>query len=230
MESVEISIDSKFRDSNKHPNPNYYSIDLPSTYKNVYSIEILRAEIPQTQYIIDDFNNILYYKIENENVITKVLKSCNNVSNLLHTLNENVDPSIFSFSIENGKIVIFNNSSKQIKFLFSYERSIGHILSIPYDITLQGCSSMTAQNTIVFQKEPYLYININEYSNIENLKHQTFFHKHSFSKDRESKQVFYCKPILGKLYKLNISFLNYNNCLYNFHGYNHSFNIRIKYD
>ena len=230
MESIEISIDSRFRDTNKYHNPNFYSIDLPSTYKNVHSIEILRKSIPQTQYVLDEYNNILYYQFENENVIKKHIQPSNNIHTILNALNHNIDPCLFSFSIENGKIVIFNNTVKKLTFLFSKEKSLGHLLSFPYDITLEGCSSITAHNQITFQKEPYVYININGYENMENVKHQSFFHKHLFNKEYDSKQVFYCKPILGKLYKLDISFLNYNNCLYNFHGYNHSFNVKIKYE
>ena len=55
-------IDSKDRDKETFPNPNKYAITFSSPFKNVYSLEILDASIPRTQYAIDIHNNILVYK------------------------------------------------------------------------------------------------------------------------------------------------------------------------
>ena len=55
-------IDSKDRDRNVYPHPNNYAITFSAPFKNVYSLEILDASIPRTQYAIDSHNNTLVYK------------------------------------------------------------------------------------------------------------------------------------------------------------------------
>lgn len=55
-------IDSKDRDRNVYPHPNNYAINFSAPFKNVYSLEILDASIPRTQYAIDTHNNTLVYK------------------------------------------------------------------------------------------------------------------------------------------------------------------------
>ncbi len=42
-----LTMTSLERDTNVYPNPNYYHIDLPQDFKNIYSIELLQSIIPQ---------------------------------------------------------------------------------------------------------------------------------------------------------------------------------------
>lgn len=58
-------IDSKDRDKTIFPHPNNYSITFSAPFRNVYSLEILDASIPRTQYAVDVHNNTLNYSFNN---------------------------------------------------------------------------------------------------------------------------------------------------------------------
>ena len=61
-------VDSGTRDFNRYPEPNHYSIRFNTPFKNVYSLEVIDASIPRTQFSIETYNNILNYTV---NGITK---------------------------------------------------------------------------------------------------------------------------------------------------------------
>lgn len=50
-------LDSRERDLNLYPEPNNYLIQFNKEYRNVSSVELIRAIIPQSQYIVDNYNN-----------------------------------------------------------------------------------------------------------------------------------------------------------------------------
>lgn len=65
---IYLTIDSKDR-NHDIDEPNNYKIYLPQEYNNVISIELISAEIPNTQYIINSFNNILHFQELNTQVL-----------------------------------------------------------------------------------------------------------------------------------------------------------------
>jgi len=48
------TINSEDRDLNTYPNPNSYTIPLSTTYRRVLEVELLSAEIPKSQYVIEE--------------------------------------------------------------------------------------------------------------------------------------------------------------------------------
>lgn len=60
-ESFLFFVDSVSRNIKRHPNPNNYSIEFNSPFKNVYSLEVIDASIPRTQYSVDEHSNVLKY-------------------------------------------------------------------------------------------------------------------------------------------------------------------------
>jgi len=61
-ESYMFLVDSKERDKTTFPYPEKYKIEFSSPFKHVYSLEVLDASIPRTQYAIDLHNNKLVYR------------------------------------------------------------------------------------------------------------------------------------------------------------------------
>ena len=59
-------VDSINRDKINYPSPNEYEIKFNAPFKNVYSIEVIDAEIPRTEYCVELFSNRLTYRIGNE--------------------------------------------------------------------------------------------------------------------------------------------------------------------
>lgn len=68
-ESYLFYVDSEKRSKEKFPEPNTYEINFDSPFENVYSLEILDASIPRTQYSIDIHNNQFRYSMDGINWI-----------------------------------------------------------------------------------------------------------------------------------------------------------------
>jgi hypothetical protein len=63
-----LAIDSRSRDHNKYPNPNYYDIELKYKYKDVTKVELKFAIIPNSGYVINKANNLFYFQDREEQV------------------------------------------------------------------------------------------------------------------------------------------------------------------
>lgn len=69
-ESRVISIDSRDRNTDSYPDPNMYQIDFGDTLKNVFSIELLSAIVPKSDYNINSNNNTIYFSENGGSEIT----------------------------------------------------------------------------------------------------------------------------------------------------------------
>ena len=56
-----ILIDSKNRNFESYPDPNYYVIEFDVPFKNVIGFDIIDTSIPRTMYSVDKYNNTIYY-------------------------------------------------------------------------------------------------------------------------------------------------------------------------
>jgi hypothetical protein len=65
-----ILINSKNRDFELYPEPNYYVVNFDVPFKNVIGFDIIDTSIPRTMYSVDKYNNILYYYIHIDDNIT----------------------------------------------------------------------------------------------------------------------------------------------------------------
>lgn len=57
-----VSIDSRDRIKTIYPKPNYFDIFLGKTYKNVKKIELVSLEFPNTNAVINNNNNMIYWR------------------------------------------------------------------------------------------------------------------------------------------------------------------------
>lgn len=63
-----LAIDSKARNHSKYPNPNFYDLQLNTTYKDVSKVELKFALIPNSGYVINKANNLFYFQDRREQV------------------------------------------------------------------------------------------------------------------------------------------------------------------
>ena len=63
-----ITIDSRDRNQDLYPNPNSYSVKLNEIYTDVYKVELISAEIPKAGYVIESYNNMIYFQEKNSQV------------------------------------------------------------------------------------------------------------------------------------------------------------------
>jgi len=71
-QSYTFLIDSKDRDRRVHPEPNEYTIEFTTPFKNVIGTEVVDVSIPKTMCNIDTNNNRLYYYIAPDEEQNKV--------------------------------------------------------------------------------------------------------------------------------------------------------------
>jgi len=69
-QTMVVLIDSKTRDFEVYPDPNYYSINFNTPFKNVIGFDIIDTSVPRTMYSVDKYNNSLYYYIHTDTETT----------------------------------------------------------------------------------------------------------------------------------------------------------------
>lgn len=200
IENVLMFLDSRDRNYNKFSQTENYTIKLDSILRNVISIEILQAIIPNSHYIINNSNNTIHFEEEsgiilsasipngnytNENdIATQLQLAMKNVGDSDYTVN--FDSSTNKFTIlsdRTGADGIFTLKFKGNNEIFGpngqtrstyLPTSIGPILGFLKQ-DLPNASSHTTQSTsnISSDRSIYLYINANardSFDNIEGLK------------------------------------------------------------
>ena len=88
--------DSKNRDKIAYPTPSEYTITFIQPFRNVYSIDILDASIPRTEYFVESYTNSITFQIANNSYTTVYVDVGNHnslsLSDILtHTLIQNVN-------------------------------------------------------------------------------------------------------------------------------------------
>ncbi len=69
-QTMVVLIDSKTRDFEVYPDPNYYSINFNTPFKNVIGFDIIDTSVPRTMYSVDKYNNSFYYYIHTDTETT----------------------------------------------------------------------------------------------------------------------------------------------------------------
>ncbi len=235
LETVDIVVDSRDRNISKYPDSSLYLLHLGNTnqIKDVVSMEILGMDFPQSQYVIDKHNNKITYSIDGGLNINKSITpgDYNSLGELISELSDKLPTNYLNINIdENKKELSITKDFSTPSSLISYDIECYNILGIPRNGII-GQSSIYAQYPIRRIKEPYIYININDYDRMKTTRNKFNdpYAKYYFNKEKNNvRQVMMFNPIKEKLYKLQIHITNYNNTLYQSNGTDHSFILRIK--
>lgn len=115
-----VNIDSRARDHNKFSNPNSYRIQLKQPFKKIVKLELVTAEIPHTDFIVNEYNNKLDL-IDNGNTVTVTLPmgdyDANELANQLKTSLDALGFSVWTIDFANGLYTF--SSTNNFSFLFS---------------------------------------------------------------------------------------------------------------
>lgn len=75
-QSRKFVVDSHDRNKLLYPNPNNYSINIPTAYRDVISIQLVKAYIPNTDYFINDSaNKFMFQELESSEPICITIPS-----------------------------------------------------------------------------------------------------------------------------------------------------------
>lgn len=161
IRKYDLLIDSKDRDLTLFKE-NKYQIDLDEPIHNVFSIELLNAIIPNSDYIINNSNNLLYFEENNtEQYITIPIGnySLSELGSEIQTQLNNTGTSLYSVSTSNIHSRINNleidGSNTEAATNFDPNTSVGDAYKIfDYDLNTHWESSLSASYIIYdFQKQ-----------------------------------------------------------------------------
>ena len=85
MKTHHLVIDSRDRNTDNYPNSYEYSIDLDYIYKDIISIELMSANIPKTEYLINSSNNLLHFIEDSGSELTATITIGNYTASTLAT-------------------------------------------------------------------------------------------------------------------------------------------------
>lgn len=116
----DIIIDSRDRNIDVNPQPNNYEIDLEKYLYNIISLELISADIPNTEYIINSDNNLLHFEETNNTELIATIPignySLTTLSNAIQTQLNIVGSSTYSVSTNDYNRIseIFSENTSRI--------------------------------------------------------------------------------------------------------------------
>jgi hypothetical protein len=152
----QIVIDSRDRDYLKYPDSNRYRVEITEEFRDVTSLELILAQIPNTFYNIAQENNKFYISEENDpiQIIDIPIGQYNNQQllnilngskgNLLENLKNNYH---FSRNVNNLKIRIQSNNLYSDSFVYN--------LNYEYNNECAPCKIQSIDKTIGFLNTTY---------------------------------------------------------------------------
>lgn len=179
-----LLIDSKDRNYDLFPYPNNYILKLGTTYKDIYSIELISAILPKSNYVINSYNNTIIFNEGGSDITVSIESGNYTISTLLSTIKSAMDTAgsltyTLSNNTLNNKITISATGTFSLLFdggeenyydgetrTIYPENSIAPVLGFSRsDYT--GLSSYTGENMYNLLGENYVLLYIKD---LENLK------------------------------------------------------------
>ena len=240
-----VVIDSRDRDITSYPINSNYQIDLDEEYKNILSVELVSIDIPKTQYLINNTNNLLYFKVSG-NIYTATITMGNyTITELSDALKESMDGlSSQDFTISNSTItnkITISVATGTFDLLFvDKTQHMGKLLGFNTTSNITGQSTVVAPNQYDLNGPTYIILHINEFENLFGKKSSvkkgfakipldaTHTEYKYFKNTQDYHVIKYFTPPLAKLAQLNIRFLNYDGEEYDFGGLEHSMVLKIR--
>ena len=239
---------SEDRNMQSYKNPNQYVVKLKDVYKNVTSVTLISACIPNSAYLINDRNNLLHISTSDKNICLEITSGDYNETELAQHITDITDMNDVGLKIlydsVTHKFTIENNSMDTIYLLFGnceQTRSIRKVLGfLQEDYCIENNKSLEAPSKSCLQPDCLSILRIRELENIRsnstpidrayavipmNAEHNKNVHIHA---DRCcSPFIKYFNPPLARLDRFTIEFLDKKGNLVNFEGLEHYMEFHI---
>ena len=122
-----LIIDSRDRNYKNYPKASNYIVKLNEQFKNITSIELSRAQIPQSGYIINNNNNVIHFKEGDECYKLEIPIG----DYTIHQLVSQITASFCSYDgLSNKYMVTYNKSTGKITFSTSG--------TVPFELNFKG--------------------------------------------------------------------------------------------
>lgn len=241
-----ITIDSRDINHDEYES-NKYRVFLKYPLKNIYSIKLISAEIPNTLYSVNTYNNIIHFQEKNTQVANNEFFKAvipigdYNINDLLSQIQTNmnlVGNSSYIVSLVNNKVRItsdltgndnifnlqFRSNDPDKRYL---DNTIGEILGFkPFYKT--GLNTYTAESLYDLKQNHFVLFCLDNTSQNKNVFQKIPLNDKFvfYGSDKDYCVVHeYYPPI--DLDFLDIRWVDMNNNLVNFQGLPHSFTLKI---
>ena len=161
--SKHLVIDSRDRDYLKYPCSNAYRVDIPQEWKDVVSMELTLAQIPNTFYNITETNNVFYISDSANNIVSVNIPEgqYNNIS-MIETLNGKYGDLFINYNYK----LNFNRNPINLKLrIESNGPDFVYNLNYVLNDTCSPCQLNSIDKTIGFINKQYTSTSI-DLSNI----------------------------------------------------------------
>lgn len=114
-ESYLFMCDSKMRDVDAFPTPSEYEVTFSRPFQNVFSVDLIDATIPRTEYVVEQGRNTLTYAVQGHPTRTITLQPGDyNLPQLVEAMNERLAASDDGLRVETQTIP--SELSNKVKF------------------------------------------------------------------------------------------------------------------
>lgn len=247
-------IDSRQRNVSKYPTPSKYTLYIDEPMSDVVTVELMSANVPFSRYMIHSRNNQLHYKLsgnENEEYVTIPVGDYTEselvaqIDTLLTTATAGITAT---YEPRTRKVSFLSSASftmlfKGDTYAFSKEEmdsrmkdnSIGHVLGFkPEDGVSDVSNQVVGQFPINLRSDDYICMKLKDvklYKSNAPALNDAFA---IINKNPDISNLNYTEslskrlnPPLASLSKLEITFLDFNNNLYDFNNMNHKLELKI---
>ena len=154
--SRHLVIDSRDRDYLLYPNSNKYRVEIPQEWKDVVSLELTLAQIPNTFYNINESNNLFYISDSPDNIVSvEIPEGQYNNNSLVDTFNGKYGDLFINFQSKlnftrnpiNLKLRIESNRATNQEFVYN----LNYLLKD----TCSPCKLNSIDKTIGFLNKQY---------------------------------------------------------------------------
>jgi hypothetical protein len=260
-----IVVDSRDRNHDDYADPNNYRVDLERDINDVVSIQLVSAEVPKSEYVINASNNKIYFQELNAQVsggtyltatipvgnytITELKTAIetqmdavgtanytvtiNSSTNTINVSSDLGSVDLFNFLFQGDNEVHGNNNNPRSTYR---DNSIGPVIGFSRT-DLSGASNYTGDLQYNLDGEKYVMLHLRNIPMIDGISDgvQNAFHKITLNTSNSTKYyqegdyqiVKKLNSPIKRLNELEISFRNYNNDLYDFHGLEHSLTFKV---
>jgi hypothetical protein len=178
-----LVVDSRDRDYLLYPTSNKYRIDVPQEWKDVTSIELTLAQIPNTFYNITIANNVFYISDSANNILSvNIPEGQYNNESLIDTLNGkygdlfiNFDSKLnFSRNPINLKLRIQSNRSNNQEFIYNLNYVLNDTCSCNLNSVDKTIGFINMQYTSEMIDLSYIYVSSGGITNTGTVSDQDY--------------------------------------------------------
>jgi len=126
-----LVVDSADRNFDKYPNPSKYTVKLKKPHKDVISVELKAADIPNSGYIITEYNNKFYWQDTTEQIadqtchVVRIPVGNYSISEILENLQEEIN----DFNTGSQYTVTLNSNTNKVTITQTDGSGVFNILS-----------------------------------------------------------------------------------------------------